>query len=145
MTGWRLSSTDSASRMSSIVMDVGSDETSSTCVHAVTSSVGETCGASSDETRSTGDSIWSDAASGNDEGGISEDLSDCEWSGRKWSGAGSDVSSSAGSVALETGSAAGVWVAHGHCCQSLSLHSIRKVAVTKHHSCLEPDQDDAGW
>jgi len=51
----------------------------------------------------------------------SEDLSACEWSGRKRSGLGSAVGLSTGSASLEIGSAVHVGVAHGHCWQSVSV------------------------
>ena len=95
---------------------VHSDETSSTCFRAITSSIGAACGALSDEAGSTGDSSRSEVMSSDEDvGGKSEDLSNCEWSGRKQSGSGSNVKSSAGSAVLETGSATGVRVARGHC------------------------------
>jgi len=48
-------------------------------------------------------------------GDRSEDLSICEWSGRKRSGAGSTVGPSAGNASHVTGAAAGVGVARRHC------------------------------
>jgi len=66
-------------RISSILMGVGSEETSSTCFCAVTSSIGEVCGISSDEAGSPSDSNRSDVMSGDDDvRGESKDLSGCE-------------------------------------------------------------------
>jgi len=104
MTGWRLSSRDWASRISSRVMDVGSAVTPKTCDQVLTVCADEAGVASHGETGSAGTSRWSDASSvGVEVEDGSADSSASEWSGRKRSGAGSAVVLSAGNASQETG------------------------------------------